>query len=186
MTIGYCRECKAKVSSEAKVCPSCGVPNPYRPKRIGVLGWLGAGFVGILAFTMCSPSERPATSASTPGAGSQSVPAAKTASQIELEKRLALQKLKPQELRPILADKLLPVCQRSNPSLNYIKVEVRGTALFCVHTFYSEHSLKIGPLGPAISAWMEEWTAELRHAGVKRVGVYGTGEFASGSWFKFE
>ena len=28
MALKPCRECKKKVSTEASVCPSCGVPNP--------------------------------------------------------------------------------------------------------------------------------------------------------------
>ena len=28
MTLKSCRECNKKVSTEASVCPSCGVPNP--------------------------------------------------------------------------------------------------------------------------------------------------------------
>lgn len=182
MAMGVCRECNKAVSSEAKACPSCGAADPFKPKRIGVLGWLGVGFVGLLAFTMCTPRDDASTAVTAKPTGSGGPPP-KSESQIALEKRLALQSLKPNDLRPILANELQALCTLINPSLNYIKGEVRGTAIYCVHTFYNEHSLKVGRLGPAMSAWAQDWTAELRHAGVKRVGVYGTGEYASGSWF---
>ena len=94
-----------------------------------------------------------------------------------------LAKLEPKQLRAILADKVLPVCERANPSLNYIKSEVRGTAIYCVHSFYSQHSLSIGPLAGQLERFINEWQAELSRAGVKRVGVYGTGEFATSSYF---
>lgn len=185
MAMGWCRECKVKVSSEAKVCPSCGAPNPYKASRVGAFGWIGAGAVGLLAFTMCSPKEDRAPGAATASNAPRATPA-KTAAQLELENRQAMQTLKPAELRPILADKLLPYCKAANSSLNYIQVEVRGTALYCVHDFYNRYSLSIGPLAKAIEAFHGEWRAELLHAGVKRIGVYGKGEHASGAWFTID
>lgn len=155
------------------------MPDKAEPKRVGLVGWLGVGLVGFLAFTMCSPAEERTTAP----AQQPQQPPAKTAAQLELENRHAMQRLKPAELRPILADKLLPYCVAANRSLNYIRAEVRGTALYCVHDFYNRYSLSVGPLAKSIEAFAEEWRAELLHAGVKRVGVYGRGEYASGAWF---
>ena len=31
MSLEKCRECKSKVSSEAKTCPHCGIDTPYKP-----------------------------------------------------------------------------------------------------------------------------------------------------------
>ena len=38
MTLKSCRECSKKVSTEASVCPSCGVPNPTQ-KKINTKPW---------------------------------------------------------------------------------------------------------------------------------------------------
>jgi hypothetical protein len=183
MAMGRCRECKKPVSSEAVTCPSCGVSKPYVAKKIGVLGWVGVALVGALFFTTCSNLEnatKPSTSAS------PSSPPRPTEAQLEAANRLAMQSLKPAEVRVMMKDKLLVLCERASPSLNYIKAEVRGSALYCVHSFYSQHSLSIGSLAPVMSAWVQEWQPELKQAGIKRVGVYGTGEFASGSWFEIK
>lgn len=182
MAIGVCRECGQKISSEAASCPKCGAAKPYKSKQIGLFGWIGVGFVGFVAFTMCTPRNDLPTS--TPSVQiSPTNPTAKTAAQLDAENRAAMLQLKPQQLRPMLADKLLPVCQRENPSLNYIKTEVRGTAIYCIHSFYSSQSLSIGPLAKGLERFISDWEKELRHAGIKRVGVYGVGEYASGSYF---
>jgi hypothetical protein len=184
MAMGVCRECGTKVSSEAATCPKCGATNPYKPKRIGVLGWIGVGFVGLVAFTMCTPRDEPTpSSVASSSAAPSSQRTTKSLAEIEAENRAAMAKLEPKQLRAILADKLLPVCERANPSLNYIKAEVRGTAIYCIHSFYSQHSLSIGPLAGQLERFINEWQSELSRAGVKRVGVYGTGEFATGSFF---
>lgn len=184
MTMGRCRECKKPVSSEAAACPSCGVANPYVAKKIGVFGWVGVTLVGVICFTTCSSIERsskPEASAAPNSTLTQS--AAQTAAQIAANNREAMRRLKPAEVRAIMKDKLLAVCDRAHPSLNYIKTEIRGNALYCVHSFYSEHSLSIGSLAPTMSAWIGEWDAELKMAGIKRVGVFGSGNYPSGSWF---
>jgi hypothetical protein len=184
MAMGVCRECGNKVSSEAPTCPKCGATNPYKAKRIGVIGWLGVGLVGLVAFTMCTPRDEAPTRtvASTTNPPATQSPT-KSLAQIETENRAAMLKLEPKQLRPIIADKLLPICEKANPSLNYIKTEVRGTAIYCVHSFYSQHSLSIGPLAGQLERFINDWQIELSRAGVKRVGVYGTGEFATGSYF---
>ena len=33
MALKPCRECNKKVSTEASVCPLCGVPNPTKKKK---------------------------------------------------------------------------------------------------------------------------------------------------------
>jgi hypothetical protein len=36
MAPAACRECKAEVSTAAKVCPKCGIDSPYRPPHMGL------------------------------------------------------------------------------------------------------------------------------------------------------
>ena len=40
MAMTVCRECKGEVSSEAKVCPHCGIKNPVRRGCLATLGGL--------------------------------------------------------------------------------------------------------------------------------------------------
>ena len=169
MAIGVCRECEQKVSSEAPTCPKCGAVKPFKEKRIGVFGYIGVGFVGLVAFTMCSPkADVPATQVSN---STPAQPIGKTLQQIETENRVAISTLDPKQIRAVLSDKLLAVCQRSSPNLNYIKAEVRGNSIFCVHSFYSQHSLSIGSLARYLEQFINEWQSELKSAEIKRVGT---------------
>ena len=45
-----CRECDAEVSSQAKICPRCGIPKPWLPKTSGFAVCLGL----FLIIVMCS------------------------------------------------------------------------------------------------------------------------------------
>lgn len=51
MAIKSCRECGQKVSSEAKVCPGCGVKKPYQSP---VRGLIFIGIIVIAVFKGCS------------------------------------------------------------------------------------------------------------------------------------
>ena len=181
MAIGVCRECGNKVSSEADVCPRCGAPCPYREKRTAVVVWIGAVFLGLSILAMCAPQNGRPVQPTASDLPPQS-PRPKTGAEIEAENRAAVRSLPSQQLRPVLADRLLLACQRAAPHLNYVKTSVRGNAILCVHSFYSEHSLQIGPLAGEIERFIGDWGGELRRAGIKRVGVWGTGEFATGSY----
>lgn len=55
MALVECRECSKEVSSEAKVCPHCGVAKPIR-KTVGLLGWVCVAVVGLVVFRLASPS----------------------------------------------------------------------------------------------------------------------------------
>lgn len=46
MAMKSCRECGQKVSSEAKVCPGCGVKKPYQSPVRGFI------FLGIIAIAI--------------------------------------------------------------------------------------------------------------------------------------
>ncbi len=78
MALRPCRECGKDVSTEAALCPHCGVANPARlmtPAAQGCLGCLG--IVALLALIgMCADSgttNRPGTSASATSTAAQSV-----------------------------------------------------------------------------------------------------------------
>lgn len=49
MAMGKCRECGKDTSSEAKVCPHCGIKAPIK-KQIGIVGIIGALAVGAFIF----------------------------------------------------------------------------------------------------------------------------------------
>lgn len=55
MSLKDCKECGAKVSSNAKSCPQCGSP---QPKKTGVLTWICVGMLG-LAFIIWAMSGEP-------------------------------------------------------------------------------------------------------------------------------
>jgi hypothetical protein len=91
------------------------------------------------------------------------------------------------EAQKELSRMLLQVCQTQDSHLNYIQSAVRkvgkGVAIYCVHDFYTQYALSAGPLAAKLQAFIDDWSEELRAKNVVRVGVYGTGEYASGSWF---
>lgn len=51
MAMRSCRECGQKVSSEAKVCPGCGVKKPYQTP---VRGFIFLGIIAIAIYKGCS------------------------------------------------------------------------------------------------------------------------------------
>lgn len=75
MALAKCRECKHKISTEAEVCPSCGIKNPYEPEKIPTLKEtlvsLVAGIVGVtglilgigLCVSITGGEEKPNTGA---------------------------------------------------------------------------------------------------------------------------
>ena len=71
--------------------------------------------------------------------------------------------------------------------LNYIKARIdksgKGYALMAVHTFFTRHSFEIGPLGPLVERWVTEYRLKLNLARIVRVGVSGTGDYRSSTWF---
>ena len=86
----------------------------------------------------------------------------------------------------VMKAELLKVCEFAAPHYNYSTTKQRGNGLFCVHDFYNQYSLSAGNDAKLIGAFVSEWSQELRHLGIKRVGVYGTGEYASGQWFNVD
>ena len=65
MALKHCRECKAQISTTAKVCPSCGAPVKKRHSIVG--GIFGGVFlVGVLFVVFQKPSVPPAAAPQTP------------------------------------------------------------------------------------------------------------------------
>jgi hypothetical protein len=83
----------------------------------------------------------------------------------------------------VLKAKLLRVCSRIDPSYNHIEVVQMRGGLFCRHDFYNQYSLSAGALAPALSAFADEWKTQLVAMKIKRIGVYGAGEYPTGSWY---
>lgn len=81
MTLKKCRECGNEVSSEAKICPSCGIKSPAQ-KHIGCLSSLMVVVFAIFVIGYCSspspttktPAPAPALTPSAPSAAVQSPP----------------------------------------------------------------------------------------------------------------
>jgi hypothetical protein len=91
--------------------------------------------------------------------------------------------------RAALEYELLQMCRAASPNHHGIKVVERragkGYALLCQHSFYNEFSLDYGRLNPAFQEWMTPGRLQrLREAKVTRVGITGTGEYATGSYFE--
>lgn len=56
MSLVSCRECKKDVSKDAKVCPNCGIENPYKKKRINSI--IGILFIVALVFVVFLSDEK--------------------------------------------------------------------------------------------------------------------------------
>lgn len=182
-----CRECGKPVSSEAKTCPSCGIAKPAPNKGLSMAAQIRWAFLlvfGFFVFKLATPTDDQPTGAPT---STQQTATARDPDIVRQEQVAAerdrIAKMPRAELVKMLSDELLPVCKAANRSLNYIEVKTRGNGLYCVHDFYSQHTLSIGPLGPAMGRFVEERGEELKRARLTRVGVWGTGEYASGSYF---
>ncbi|ATM95782.1 Uncharacterised protein [Yersinia frederiksenii] len=51
MALKNCRECNAQVSSEARVCPHCGIKKPYQSRVKSIILILIIAFVGYVKFS---------------------------------------------------------------------------------------------------------------------------------------
>jgi len=82
------------------------------------------------------------------------------------------------QLRKALATKYKSLIQEANPSLNGIQVYYDEWApdksrfkLYAHHPNFSKFSFSSGPLAKQVEQWESEHRAELRRAGVVRIGV---------------
>jgi hypothetical protein len=176
MAIVTCRECKKPVSSEAKLCPHCGARprNPHTGLKVLII------FVGL--FAIFSILEHKAHPPGEEGAR-DSRPVAPDLRAVERARYLADVGLDQPGARRAAAARLKEFCASHDRHLNYIEVKLRGTGLYCVHAFYSRLALSAGTLGPDMGQWVADNDELLRKSKITRVGVWGTGEYASGAWF---
>ncbi len=69
MALKACSECGKEVSTDAKACPNCGAK---QPRKVGILGWIAAAFVGAVAYNMVTSNGG---SLGVPPAASSAAPA---------------------------------------------------------------------------------------------------------------
>lgn len=186
MALAPCRECGKQVSTQAPTCPNCGAARPVEAPKKAVWPFVVAigGAAVLWQLAVGSPGSTSPTERGAPPPPVQPAKAEPTA----LENYHAAFALDQKAARQWLADRLLEFCSREDRHLNYIKVAVRpagkGVSLYCVHDLYTKHALSAGSRGPALSRWVFDHKALLAKNGVVRVGVWGTGDYASGAWFE--
>jgi len=73
---------------------------------------------------------------------------------------------------------------------NHVEVKVKkakgGYTLYAYHSFFNQYQFQIGDFGKKVSAWVSSNRAKLRLAKITRVGVYGTGAYASGTYYEVQ
>lgn len=180
MSLMPCKECGKNVSSEAKACPNCGAAVH---ERTGLGTWVFFLFMLAVLGKVLIETQ----GSSTPAVAQAAMPKLDV-SPVALEKYRAPFLLNQKDGRKLLADELLELCRREDGHLNYIAVKVRpagkGAGLYCVHDFYNRYSLSLGSRAPAMSSWVSDHHALLAQNKITRVGVWGTGEYATGAWFE--
>lgn len=127
-----------------------------------------------------APPPKPQLAApSTPPA-----PALESQAVIDARLRDTVKAMSRAEAETFFRIELEKTCQAVDKHLNYITVQKRGSGLYCVHSLYGQQAFAAGPRGPAIEAFAQKWGALLKQHKITRVGVFGTGELASGTWFE--
>ncbi len=58
MALKACPECGKEISTDAKTCPNCGAK---QPRKVGILGWIAAAFVGVVAYNMVTGDDSAST-----------------------------------------------------------------------------------------------------------------------------
>jgi hypothetical protein len=79
---------------------------------------------------------------------------------------------------------LLGICQRNDPHFNHLKLTNKGRGLFCEHDLYTRYTLSSGQLARDLQAFISEWQSELKRHRIDRIGVWSTGPYADGTWYK--
>ena len=71
---------------------------------------------------------------------------------------------------------------------NHVEVKVKkakgGYTLYAYHSFFNQYQFQIGNFGKEVQAWVSKNYATLKLAKIIRVGVYGTGAYASGTYYE--
>ena len=195
VAIVKCKECKADISNKAAACLSCGAP---LPKGSTVGAWLML-LALVFVIVQCTRSLANKDTA-TPAASKSTTPAAPVTpsttyvppgpSPQDLAIQRARERLRqqhPAETQRELAELLVELCRQENPHLNDIQPLIskasNGVAIYCRHDFFTRYTFASGSLSGEVSRFVENWSDELRAARVQRVGVWGTGDYASGVWY---
>jgi hypothetical protein len=180
MSLVKCRECGTEVSTTAKACPKCGAAPP---KKTSVATWVMGGIFALALWNFMTGgyfSSSPSNAAVPDSRPSIPLPDPKQERIANYQAAFALDQ---KAGRQWLLDRLREFCEAQDKHLNYIKVTIRGDAMYCVHDFYTKYALSSGKRGPALGEWVSEHFALLEKNKVTRVGVWGTGEHSSGAWF---
>src|SRR5664279_434494 len=72
MALKSCKECGSKISTSAKVCPSCGKPQTTTTKKVALWIWVGA--FGLFAIAIMSADKTPPKTAASEDAQKASAP----------------------------------------------------------------------------------------------------------------
>ena len=64
-----------------------------------------------------------------------------------------------------------------------IKNSKRGYELLAYHSFFGQYEFQIGHFGKEVSAWIDKNRGTLNLAKITRVGVHGTGAYATGTYY---
>jgi hypothetical protein len=64
-----------------------------------------------------------------------------------------------------------------------VKKSKSGYTLWAYHSFFGQYEFQIGNFGKGVSAWIDQNRDRLKIAKITRVGVHGTGPYASSTWY---
>ena len=64
-----------------------------------------------------------------------------------------------------------------------IKKSKGGYTLYAYHSFFNQYQFQIGSFGKEVSAWIDKNYSTLKLAKITRVGVHGTGPYASYTYY---
>jgi transcriptional regulator with XRE-family HTH domain len=97
-------------------------------------------------------------------------------------------------LNPVLyhpqleADYLNMINEVSHNYYNYVTTGIKkskgGYTLWAYHSFFGQYEFEIGPFGKEVSAWISKNYTILKRGKITRVGVHGTGPYASYTYFE--
>jgi len=97
---------------------------------------------------------------------------------------------RPAELRRDLAAEYSDIIAAANPHLNFIKQKTTkvkgGYAIWAVHEYFTSSTFSIGEDAKLAQAWISRNHAELKRAGIVRVGVQNTSGWLGSCWFEVQ
>jgi hypothetical protein len=85
-------------------------------------------------------------------------------------------------------DYLAMINQVNHGYYNHVTAQVKkskgGYTLYAYHSFFGRYEFDIGNFGKEVSAWINKNYARLKLAKITRVGVHGTGPYASYTYYE--